>query len=130
MRFLYVCSANLNRSPTFARVFKERFPEVEVKSTGVWHGFPDRLNQELMQWADWIFVMDLAHEAAIRKNFPDDAWKVSVIGISDEYDVDSPQLVELVNYWIDKHFMHEIGFDHFADCSGSMCWCAERLKND
>ena len=101
-RILFVCNANLNRSPTFERYFKD-FPGLEVRSSGTHYGYPYRLNAELLEWADKVFVMDLSQEKFIADNYPLHLEKVNVVGISDQYDTDSPQLIELIEYWNKKN---------------------------
>ena len=106
MKILFVCSANTQRSPAFEREFKKvikaskNFKDWEVKSAGVWYGYPNRLTPVLMEWADTIYVMDLSHKIWINKRYPKYLFKVKIIGISDQYDTDSPELKELFNYWI------------------------------
>ena len=101
-KLLFVCMANTNRSPTFERYFKEHHKEFEVKSTGIYYGYPDQLIEKLLKWADKVFVMDLSQELFIKNHFPKYLKKVEVIGISDQYDPDSPELIELIKYWIEK----------------------------
>jgi len=102
-KLLFVCMANTNRSPTFERYFKKHFPHYfEVKSTGIYYGSPEVLNENLLKWADIIYVMDLSQEEYINRHFPEQLQKVKVIGISDQYDPDDPVLIELIDYWIRK----------------------------
>jgi protein-tyrosine-phosphatase len=36
INILFVCAANANRSPTFEKYFREAYPELEFKSSGVY----------------------------------------------------------------------------------------------
>lgn len=102
MNILFVCQANQQRSPTFERVFKEHSSH-NVKSPGILFGSEVELTEELLEWADKVFVMDLRQEIDIYQNFhPDFFKKVEVIGISDEYPRESPQPINLAQYWGDK----------------------------
>lgn len=105
---LFICMANTNRSPTFERFFKKHYDDkFEVKSSGVYYGYPEQLTESLLLWTDKIFVMDLSQELFIKEHFPNHLKKVEVIGISDQYDPDDPALIELIKYWIKKK-----GFEH------------------
>jgi predicted protein tyrosine phosphatase len=103
-RILFVCSCNLNRSPTFESVIRSKVDssKVVVRSAGTLVGYPYTLNADLLEWADVVFVMDLSHELFIRQHYPEFISKVRVIGISDQYDRDSDDLVELIDYWYMK----------------------------
>jgi hypothetical protein len=46
--------------------------------------------------------MDLIQEKYIADNYPEYLKKVEVIGISDQYDPHSKELIELIEYWIKK----------------------------
>ena len=103
IKLLFICMANTNRSPTFERYFKEHYSnKFEVKSSGIYYGYPESLTEKLLKWADKIFVMDLSQELFIKNHFPKYLKKVKVIGISDQYDPDSPELIELIKFWITK----------------------------
>lgn len=102
-KILFLCMANTIRSPTFERYFKKHYnKEFEVKSTGIYYGYPEQLTEKILLWADKVFVMDLSQELFIKEHFSNHLKKVEVIGISDQYDPDSPELIELIKYWIEK----------------------------
>lgn len=108
---LFVCSANVNRSKAFEKtmnglVDKDRY---EIRSAGIWSGYPYQINDEILTWADDIYVMDLSHRLFIHKNYRQHLSKVKVIGISDQYDVDSDELFELIIYWYTEVFKNEEG---------------------
>ena len=106
-RILFVCMANTNRSPTFERYFKKNFPQYEVRSSGTYYGYPEPFTEKLLKWADVIYVMDLSQELFISRHFPNYTNKVKIIGISDQYDPDSPELIELIEFWVNKEFKNE-----------------------
>lgn len=101
-KLLFICMANVNRSPTFERYFQQNLKQFEVKSTGTYMGYPERLTVQLLQWADIIYVMDLSQEMFIAERFKPYHKKVKVIGVSDQYDPDSPELIEIIKFWIAK----------------------------
>src|SRR3989338_5887884 len=54
---LFICSANIDRSPTAERLFK--FSEkYEAKSAGIYDWAMKRIDQDLIDWADMIFVLN------------------------------------------------------------------------
>ena len=101
-KLLFICTGNIQRSPSFEIWFKEHKPEYEVKSTGTAYGYPERLSEELLEWADMIFLMDLEQEMFMRRKFPEFLFKCEIIGCSDQYPRESPQLYRLVEYWARK----------------------------
>jgi len=99
---LWVCLGNVNRSPTFELYFKTLYPEYNHKSAGTItssYGVP--LSQELVDWADKIYVADIEVYKDFKKLFPDvyDQSKVTIMGIPDEYDRFSWDLVWTLNVW-------------------------------
>ncbi len=99
MKFLFVCAANAQRSPSFENWFKKNRPQYDVKSAGVYHGYPNQVNQEILDWADKIFVMDLEQEMFLRYHYPEVMPKVEVIGCNDQYNRESPEINHLIWYW-------------------------------
>lgn len=106
-RLLFVCTANICRSPVaeeIARMYgEERGWAVEVRSAGV-HALADQpaapnmiraarelggdisrhrsspLTEEHVRWADRILVMEIRHASAIREKFPGADEKVQLLG--------------------------------------------------
>jgi predicted protein tyrosine phosphatase len=101
MNLLFVCQGNLERSPSFAKWFRENRTH-EVKSCGTSGMSPCRINTDLLYWADKVFVMDLEQEIYINTNYPWLMYKVEVIGISDDYHMGSPLIDRLISYWTGK----------------------------
>ncbi len=101
-KLLFVCEGNAQRSPTFKIWVEKHKPEYEVKSTGTAYGYPDRLSEELLEWADRVFLMDLEQEMFMRRKFPQFLYKCEIIGCSDQYPRESVQLYRLIEYWVHK----------------------------
>ena len=101
MNILFVCEANMQRSPTFEDWFKKNKPEHEVNSAGTLPYSRVVLNEELLEWADIIYVMDLKQEMFIAREYLKYIDKCYVIGVSDEYSRNSQQLIRLIEYWVD-----------------------------
>jgi len=116
-RYLFVCTANINRSPSAARWaeqhFADRFVSCEIRSAGTFgadgfsagadmilamreHGFDLRdhrtsaLTTELVQWADHIVVMEPAHAAVVLALLPEAQQQIVPLW---EYLGDSPGYV-------------------------------------
>ena len=103
-KLLFVCECNLNRSPTFEKYFKEHYKQFEVKSTGTQYGYPEKINEKLLEWADKIFTMDWSQTKFIKEHYPEFFNKVVTIGISDQYDVNGEELIELIKLWSQEYF--------------------------
>jgi len=102
MKLLFVCSGNTSRSPSFENWFKENRPYYEVRSAGIYHGYPHQVNHEILEWANKIYLMDLSHELFIATRYPEFLYKCEVVGISDQYSPNSPEIKELIWYWTKK----------------------------
>jgi len=81
---LFVCSQNLQRSPTAEEIFRHN-PEYKVKSAGILPGSKTMLDEKLLAWAETVFVMEDIHKEWIEKRFPKYSRKVIVLGIPDAY---------------------------------------------
>ncbi len=101
-KILFVCEGNAQRSPTFEIWFKKHRPEYDVKSTGTSYGYPERMTEEILEWADKIFLMDLEQEMFMRRNFPEFLHKTEIIGCSDQYSRESVDLNRIISYWVNK----------------------------
>jgi predicted protein tyrosine phosphatase len=91
-KILFVCGANIDRSPTAEKLFNNVVEGLEVKSAGTFESAVNPLTEELIEWADEIYVMQMIHRYAIRKMMPSALRKVRVLGIQDVYCQDSPDL--------------------------------------
>ena len=97
MNLLFICDANLNRSPTFEKWFN-RHTKLKAKSAGIFYGYPNQLTQELLDWADKVFVMELAELKWMKEHnlyHPD----ITIVGIGDYYVPDEKELIELIEYF-------------------------------
>ncbi len=101
-RLLFVCAANAQRSPSFENWFKENKPQYEVRSAGIYHGYPYQINYDILEWADKVYLMDLSQEIFISGRYLEFLYKCEVIGVSDQYSRDSPEIKELIWYWAKK----------------------------
>lgn len=87
------------RSVTAQKIYSED-PRIEVKSAGTDKGAETVINQELVDWADSIVVMEKHHRNTIRKLFPETykRKKIACLYIPDEYEFMQPELVNLLKF--------------------------------
>jgi predicted protein tyrosine phosphatase len=94
-RILFVCTANVDRSPTAEDLYggDERY---EVRSAGVADFATVPLTQDLLLWADRVFVMNERedqHRTRIRVKFPHAHPRVIVdLDIEDRWPRGDPEL--------------------------------------
>ncbi len=94
-KILFVCSGNIDRSPTAEALLKGR-NDFEVKSAGTWSGAPNVVSKELIDWADMIFVMEEKHREALKAIDQKADKKIIVLGIDDTFLKDDPDLIWLL----------------------------------
>jgi predicted protein tyrosine phosphatase len=87
MRLLFICSRNQKRSPTAERVFGSR-EGIETASAGLNKDADTTVTEELLEWADKIFVMEKAHLNRLNKRFGDALGRkrVIVLDIPDDFE--------------------------------------------
>ena len=96
-KVLFVCTANLQRSPTAEGLFQGWDGVWEAKSAGI---MPDPrgklLTQEFVDWADLIIVMEPTHSEYVTTQFRCNPGKIRILKIADKYYRDDPELVRLL----------------------------------
>lgn len=103
MKILFVCSANKDRSRTAEDYFHERHPDFEFESAGTNKKICDQLGtqaltEELLDWADEIFVMENKHREWIRSNnIRKFDKKIRVLGIEDVYTYGQKELINILS---------------------------------
>jgi predicted protein tyrosine phosphatase len=91
-KILFVCSANIDRSPTAENLFKNQ-AGLEVKSAGVSKTAFKELTPEMIDWADKIFAMDGGVKRKIKVMLPSgSSVKLVSLGIGDFYGRNSDEL--------------------------------------
>ena len=83
-RVLFVCSGNIDRSPTGEALLKQK-GGFEVKSAGTWMGARTVVSKELIDWADMIFVMEEHHKEALIRIDQNAEAKIIVLDVDDRY---------------------------------------------
>lgn len=93
-KVLFLCSRNRLRSPTAEQLFASH-PGVETASAGLSPDADCLLDEELLRWADLVFVMEKAHRRRLASRFPAalKGKRVICLDIPDDYDYMDPELV-------------------------------------
>ncbi len=97
-RILFVCTANLDRSPTAQDLYSED-ARYQVRSAGVAPFAAVPLTRDLLLWADRVFVMNERedqHRTLIRIRFPDVERPVTDLDVRDLWNRGDPELVALL----------------------------------
>ena len=69
-KFLFVCTLNLQRSPTAESLF-ENHEKFEAKSAGTDTFAVKPISKQVIEWANIIFCMENIHKNFIIENFPE-----------------------------------------------------------
>lgn len=100
IKMLFVCSANVDRSPTAEALFRDH-PGIEVASAGTLADAAMPLEAAHIDWADIILVMEEAHREVIEARFGKTR-KVVCLDIPDDYRRGDPELVRLLEARVPK----------------------------
>jgi len=109
-KLLFICSGNFDRSPTAADIFKNS-RVYEAKSAGTHANAEVKVSQELLDWADMIFVMserDDKHLSFLKSNFHITGKQVYDLGIPDEYSRSDPKLISLLRAKLKNYIILDI----------------------
>ncbi|MBI4590155.1 MAG: protein tyrosine phosphatase [Candidatus Rokubacteria bacterium] len=97
MNFLFVCTANVSRSPAAEAVFRQiTNGTCDTRSAGISRFCPRPLSAEDVRWADVVAVMEWDHRAFIVERWPEAAPKLRVLEIEDRYHRHDPVLLHLL----------------------------------
>lgn len=97
MKLLFVCSANVQRSPTAEAVFS-RYDGIEAASAGINIDAETPVSADLVEWADVVIAMEQHHRQFLEERFGYLLRRkpVAVLGIPDRYDSMDPELVRIL----------------------------------
>lgn len=102
MKILFICSANKQRSKTAEDFFAANYPDHEFMSAGTnlkicrKEGTTE-LTEDLLTWADKIYVMESKHLVQIQKSTGSKYYgKIKVLNIPDIYKYYDPELLKIV----------------------------------
>lgn len=107
-RLLFICTGNRDRSPTAEDLFRYS-RDYEAKSAGTHRCAVQRVTQELIDWADKIFVMselEDRHLTILENDFDLKGKPVYDLDISDRYERGSQELINLAASRISRHLGH------------------------
>ena len=99
---LFVCSANVDRSKTAEDCFSEVYKSCNFESAGTNHAICNEkgtnfINQELIEQAELIIVMEAKHRDWIYVNLDPKNTELIVLDIQDIYKYYSPDLIKILN---------------------------------
>ena len=91
---LFLCSQNRLRSPTAEYIFSD-IEGFNVRSAGLDNDATVQLSPELVEWAEYIFVMEKSHKNKLRKKFKKylKNQRIICLDIPDEYDYMDEELI-------------------------------------
>jgi len=96
-KLVFICTANIQRSVTAEHLFKND-PRFEVRSAGTSPFAKIKINRDLLEWADYLIVMEKHHRETIKKLFPDIAEnkRILCLDIPDIYEYMDKELQYLI----------------------------------
>ena len=97
-KLLFICTGNRDRSPMAADLFRNS-KRYEARSAGTHLFAVQRVTQELIDWADKIFVMsevEDGHLTFLTTHFKLQDKMVFDLGIPDRYERGSQELINLL----------------------------------
>ncbi len=93
---LFVCNANLNRSPTAEGLFRDN-RKYEAKSCEINPLSVIVIDKHSIMWTDIIFCMEKSHKDFILENFSEaKGKKIIILNIKDIYIMNDPRLIVLL----------------------------------
>jgi predicted protein tyrosine phosphatase len=96
VKILFVCSKNQWRSPTAENLFSS-YPGISVRSAGVSPKARIKVNEQMIEWADLIFVMEKRHRQILEERFDNrHKEKMIVLDIADDYQYMDNELIEIL----------------------------------
>ena len=103
-RVLFVCRQNRIRSATAERLFCKR-ADLEARSAGPAPDALVRVNANMLDWAEIIFVMDDEQRWWLESNFEQHPAlsKIVCLDIPDDFTFLQPELVSLLEERVSQH---------------------------
>jgi protein-tyrosine phosphatase len=76
-----------------------------VKSAGTETSARIKLNSKIIEWADYIFVMEKKHKQRMSENFPAETKdkRIITLNIPDEFKYMDPELIEEIKSKVDDY---------------------------
>lgn len=103
-RALFVCEGNRHRSPTAERLYAAT-PGVKARSAGLSALARVELTDELLAWADVVFVMDARLEKLTRRRLATaiEGKKLVGLNVPDDYQFMQPELLAVLAERLTPH---------------------------
>jgi predicted protein tyrosine phosphatase len=109
-RVLFICEGNIHRSRT-AEVLYGSSPGLEVRSAGLADSARVQVTEELLAWADLVFVMEKRLVRLVRRRFPNEIKELICLEIPDDYQFQQPELrtvlAEKLEHYLGKPVVSE-----------------------
>ena len=108
--FLFVCSANIQRSKTGEDYFSQKHNKLNFESAGTNIKLSQKegtnlITEEMLIWADIIFVMEQKHLRIINENTENKYIdKIVLLSIEDKYKYYQKELIEILIDKTKKYF--------------------------
>jgi predicted protein tyrosine phosphatase len=101
---LFVCEGNLHRSPTAEELYAST-KGLRVRSAGTSSLARSEIDEELLDWADVVCVMEPRLLKVLKRRFPDQLAGKSVVAldIPDDFQRMQPELVALLTNQLTPH---------------------------
>ena len=111
-RVLFVCEGNVHRSPTAERLYSTT-PGVRARSAGLSHLARTQVTEELLRWADAVFVMERRLVRLLRGRFAAaiEGKEVVCLGVPDDFQFQQPELVAVLTERLVPHLGQPNGSD-------------------
>lgn len=111
MRFLFVCQANADRSPTAEevcrRIARESGLGIEASSAGLSRGANRPVTKEMADRADTIFVMEPDMVTELVEEYGQEPGKIVCLDIPDIHERNEPQLVSTLEQKLYEYLIQE-----------------------
>jgi predicted protein tyrosine phosphatase len=106
-RLLFLCEGNIHRSPTAERLCDDA-PGVRAKSAGLSHLARRQATDELLEWADVVFVMEKRLETMLRRRFAEalSGKEVVCLNVPDDYQFMQAELVAVLRERLGPYLGH------------------------
>ena len=103
LTILFVCSRNQWRSPTAEAIYRN-VDGLDVRSAGTAKSARNRVNEDDLNWADLVVVMEQHHLQRLREDFRDvmQSKRFHVLHIPDEFKYMAPELIEEIESSMDE----------------------------
>ena len=111
LHYLFVCRANVDRSPTAEAVCRSLAQEnglhIEASSAGMSRGAVRPVTKEMADLADTIFVMEPDMAIAMVEVYGQNPAKIVCLDVPDIYERDEPRLVWMLEQKLYEYLIRE-----------------------